>query len=1503
MAGHGRARWFALVVLAGAAAALVVALGVGDGEAVSAAGAAGLGPAASKGARLSGRLGRLSHGQRFVAARSTRFSSTYRLTDGSMVTRLSAAPLNFRDAGGRWRAIDETLVARGSGFANRADGHVVSLPRRLSQGVSVGVGRERLSMRLLGADGSASVRGARASYRSVLPDVSAVYDAQPKGLREQLVVSGNRAPHRFSFVLRASRGLHPRSAAGGGVVFSRGGRTVFAVPASVAFPQHDPTDLHAVRSTLRRTGAGWVLTLTPDRAWLQRALGHGAVVIDPTVEIDPDSQDCTIEGDLPTTSLCSDTSLEVGYDPDPPAHDHRALVQFDLSVLPKDAVILNADLGLTLGWHATNTAKQVGVYRVLRPWTNSATWTKYDATHSWATAGAAGLNTDASSSAAATVTTGTSSGFVDWYPTELVQSWVTGAVPNYGVLVRDVTPNTVDNDLSFSSREGGSVTPELDIVWAPRTGARGSYTFDTQQLTDRATLSVNVANGNLLLANDDLHVAGTGLDLDLTHYHNSMGTDFGLQGVGIPGTASLGRDVKLTPFADGSVAYYKGDGVVLPFLDRSVSGTTASFATAPHDLNATLTQDTSTGVYTLSFNRTGVRQIFNSAGQLTAIKDQNDNTISLDYYTTSGLGLSQITDTQGRVFDVDQVGGDGYIDTITDPTGRTWHYTYGHFDTDYLTDYQDPAGNHTLYDYDSSHRLNTITTPAGNVTKITYDGTSERVASIIRTTDAGHTTGPTTSYAYSTGSPCTTGQNKTIVTDPNGHNVTYCSEATTDRVLEAFDADGRFRSSQYNVNGDVTTGTSTGSSTLPGFDTTYQYSSFSSPTQRTRTTGTGSPATSLVDSATYNATGSGCSPAATWLNFLPDTTTDPQGNVTTYGRDCKGNLTSVRDQLTTQNQITLGSYDSQGNPHTSTDANGNSTSYGYDTSGRLTSVTPPTTTAPSTQLGATAITYDSLGRVHTVTDGKSQVTTLAYDVLDRLTQITYNDGSTVSLTYDADGNATERDETVGVTTKISGYTYDKLNRLTREDFPDGSSNTYGYDDVGNLTSLQDASGTTGYTQENANLLSGETEPGASSSFSFGYDGNAVRTSTTFPNGVVETLTHDGIGRIKTLVAKKGTTTLKDVTYGYLKTSGADSEQLRTMTDNVSGDTTTYSYDVLNRLTDAWTKNGSTTVRRYQYTLDGNGNITQRIVTNSGGTTTTTYAYNQNNQLCWAYTGTSSNGCGSPPTGATSYTYDADGNQTAGSASAAYNAKNQTTTLAATSMGYLGDGQNELITDGTATLHNSILDITSRTVSGTTDYFTRDDQGLLLADRGPSSTKYYLLDPLGSVIATTNSSGAVSASYTYDPYGNSIGTAPSPFGYATGYRTTSGLYHYGARYYNPTDQRWSQRDPIGQAADPNQADRYSYAGGDPVDQADPTGLVCADSNCKTTWPKGCLPGQCPNHHIYRSEKIFINCGVGGLTAYFLARVPYIGPKILGKVGLGAAAYNCLANVFGFPPRVK
>lgn len=43
--------------------------------------------------------------------------------------------------------------------------------------------------------------------------------------------------------------------------------------------------------------------------------------------------------------------------------------------------------------------------------------------------------------------------------------------------------------------------------------------------------------------------------------------------------------------------------------------------------------------------------------------------------------------------------------------------------------------------------------------------------------------------------------------------------------------------------------------------------------------------------------------------------------------------------------------------------------------------------------------------------------------------------------------------------------------------------------------------------------------------------------------------------------------------------------------------------------------------------------------------------------------------------------------------------------------------------------------------------------------------------------------------------------------------------FGTRYYDPSVGRWTQRDPSGQDANP-----YSYVGGDPVNFTDPTGHV-------------------------------------------------------------------------------
>ena len=99
-------------------------------------------------------------------------------------------------------------------------------------------------------------------------------------------------------------------------------------------------------------------------------------------------------------------------------------------------------------------------------------------------------------------------------------------------------------------------------------------------------------------------------------------------------------------------------------------------------------------------------------------------------------------------------------------------------------------------------------------------------------------------------------------------------------------------------------------------------------------------------------------------------------------------------------------------------------------------------------------------------------------------------------------------------------------------------------------------------------------------------------------------------------------------------------------------------------------------------------------------------------------------------------------------------------------------------------------------------------------------RYLHADRLGSVVATTNSAGAVTA-YAYGPYGEPQTWAGSRFRY-TGQLALpeAQLYHYRARAYDPMLGRFLQTDPIGYGDGPN---IYAYVHGDPVNGTDPSGM--------------------------------------------------------------------------------
>jgi len=122
-------------------------------------------------------------------------------------------------------------------------------------------------------------------------------------------------------------------------------------------------------------------------------------------------------------------------------------------------------------------------------------------------------------------------------------------------------------------------------------------------------------------------------------------------------------------------------------------------------------------------------------------------------------------------------------------------------------------------------------------------------------------------------------------------------------------------------------------------------------------------------------------------------------------------------------------------------------------------------------------------------------------------------------------------------------------------------------------------------------------------------------------------------------------------------------------------------------------------------------------------------------------------------------------------------------------------------------------------------------GGLLArtDNGQSSSSthaYYHSDANGNVTMLINMQQLAVAKYLYDPFGNTLSLS-GPLAEANVYRFSSKEYHansgmvyYLYRFYEPTLQRWINRDPIGEKGGEN---LYQFARSSPIHHIDPWGL--------------------------------------------------------------------------------
>lgn len=594
-------------------------------------------------------------------------------------------------------------------------------------------------------------------------------------------------------------------------------------------------------------------------------------------------------------------------------------------------------------------------------------------------------------------------------------------------------------------------------------------------------------------------------------------------------------------------------------------------------------------------------------------------------------------------------------------------------------------------------------------------------------------------------------------------------------------------------------------------------------------------------------------------SMRPNAVTDPQGNQKTYQYDGAGNLTTISANTGqgAEELIKLDYYDEgkrDGLLKSSTDGANHRTHYEYDDQGNLTREIPPGSGGSDPEQGTTEYSYDSLSRIDAVEDGNDVRRTLAYDSLDRTTRTSYPDDTYTRSVYDGAGNTVERADgeagggLLGQDDEdVDRYAYDARNLTTQEDLRDGALgddrvNDYTYDAAGNLLTLRDPSGTTAYGYDARNLVESLTEPERGPNdprqpFDFDYQEDGQLLRIEFPNGVVQ---QNGYQKDRLTSIEAGPASdpnqFVDLAYSYDDPDTAEDKQtdLRYKVEDDAQDITTrYQYDNLNRLKQAENSGSSSDRWFYDYNKATNLIRSER----EEGDPATRYVYNNSSELRCVYRGAEQDGC---PADGTDYDYDQNGNlkTVEGGNSYTYNNRNQTTQATpaggeAIELGYAGVDQQQRLKRGGTEYTDTVLGLGRERnmllgqglLEGST-FYTRDDSGTPLGQRTPQGDFYYLADSIGSVIGLTDQNGDSAGRYRYDPYGQVVENSeavPNAIRFAGEYYDAqTKLYKIGVRYYDPSVGRWTQKDPLNLFQDPRQANRYAYAGADPVNRTDPSG---------------------------------------------------------------------------------
>jgi len=505
--------------------------------------------------------------------RRTRTSVTHFNADHTFTTTAYGHSVNYREPHGGWQPIDSTLVStkeKGYAYENHADSFRTYFKQTLGDDyVRLVLDGQALSFSLTGgAPVAAAVKGSSIQYAGALPHVTARYDVGPDSVEETLVLQDRTAPGSYRFRLEAPAQTRAERRQDGSWAFRVPGRAQpsFFLTAPFAYDSGlrslNPKDPHA-RIDVQQTSGGFQIDLTLDAAWLQDPGRRFPVFLDPTLTIQPDSNDATFAANCSNCQPFVDTGNGRMYIGTDNSNVWRQAIQFDMNAIPAGVNVTSANLGIYYdgyclsisGAFCGGISHQIDAHNMTAAWSTSSVTSQ--------------VTYDPTVLSSFTLPNGASNQWMSWGLGSVVSGWVSGTLPNYGLyLMLSSEPLGASGPAPPGMRYPGdvSLTPSLTVTfsgdavalyqptvlhsngaelsWSQYTGASGAA-FQRYQVHRSLTANFTPSAATLLTSISDVAV---------TSYRDTTAAPNGTFYYAVVANSSKSNEVKAKLPADGQAS-------------------------------------------------------------------------------------------------------------------------------------------------------------------------------------------------------------------------------------------------------------------------------------------------------------------------------------------------------------------------------------------------------------------------------------------------------------------------------------------------------------------------------------------------------------------------------------------------------------------------------------------------------------------------------------------------------------------------------------------------------------------------------------------------------------------------------------------------------------------------------------------------------------------------------------------------------------------------------------